>query len=315
MNVVRFAVCLLIVALQGCAPTLPNWQMTDPALMLPASYFSSGIAPASEKEAIDVYFGDRDMDVIEGIWVWGDSSFLVAIIRNDTGIYTAYDYLGVIVRSYSSFYSHGWSPGQVNLLLNASADPRVYTGANYGPRRNITNSPFILESPNVMKMSVYDRSSSREIETMLVRQYPDSRNGMIAASQRGESQGTCFLVSRDGVAVTSRHVVEKAKEISVILADGRKMRAVVTKQSSANDIAILKLEATTPDYLSFVTASSTRIGDEIFTIGFPSKIFLGSEAKFTEGSISALSGYQGDASNLQISAPVQPGSSGGQVGS
>jgi S1-C subfamily serine protease len=140
---------------------------------------------------------------------------------------------------------------------------------------------------------------------MLVREYPDSRNQ--------ESQGTCFLVSPDGIAVTSHHVVDGAKEISVTLADGKRVPAVINSKSAANDIAILSLNASTPDYLSLAKTKSAQLGDEIFTMGFPSRFILGSDPKFTEGSISALSGLQGDVSYLQISVPIQPGSSGGPV--
>ena len=55
------------------------------------------------------------------------------------------------------------------------------------------------------------------------------------------------------------------------------------------------------------------MGDWVFTFGFPTKSILGSEPKFTEGSVSALSGVGGEASFLQISVPVQPGNSGGPL--
>ena len=40
---------------------------------------------------------------------------------------------------------------------------------------------------------------------------------------------------------------------------------------------------------------------------------LGKEVKYTDGSISSLSGIQGDATFFQISVPVQPGNSGGSL--
>ena len=48
-------------------------------------------------------------------------------------------------------------------------------------------------------------------------------------------------------------------------------------------------------------------------MGFPVSNILGGEAKFTEGSISSLTGIQGDASYFQMSVPIQPGNSGGPV--
>jgi S1-C subfamily serine protease len=51
----------------------------------------------------------------------------------------------------------------------------------------------------------------------------------------------------------------------------------------------------------------------VFTIGFPVPQVLGEEPKFTEGSITSVSGPDAEASLLQVSIPVQPGNSGGPV--
>ena len=51
----------------------------------------------------------------------------------------------------------------------------------------------------------------------------------------------------------------------------------------------------------------------VFTYGFPVAQILGTEPKFTEGAISALSGVRGDSTYMQISTPIQPGNSGGPL--
>ena len=51
----------------------------------------------------------------------------------------------------------------------------------------------------------------------------------------------------------------------------------------------------------------------MFTIGYPTPSLLGRDPKYTNGTVSALSGVGGDASFMQISVPVQPGNSGGPV--
>jgi len=51
----------------------------------------------------------------------------------------------------------------------------------------------------------------------------------------------------------------------------------------------------------------------VFTIEFPATALLGTEPKYTEGAIGALSGLGGDASYLQISVPIQAGNSGGAL--
>jgi S1-C subfamily serine protease len=127
------------------------------------------------------------------------------------------------------------------------------------------------------------------------------------------SQGTCFVVSPNGLLVTSHHVIDDAENISVIFSDGRELAATTEKTSAATDLAILRVNAATPDHLTLASARGAKIGDQIFTVGFPSKQILGSSAKFTEGSVSSLSGIEGESTYMQISVPVQPGSSGGPV--
>jgi len=55
------------------------------------------------------------------------------------------------------------------------------------------------------------------------------------------------------------------------------------------------------------------LGDPVFTMSYPTPDLLGTDPKYTNGTISALSGIRGDASFLQMSVPVQPGNSGGPL--
>jgi len=66
-------------------------------------------------------------------------------------------------------------------------------------------------------------------------------------------------------------------------------------------------------YLSLARPRSLKIGDPVFTVGFPATNLLGSEPKFTDGSVSALSGLRGEATVIQTSVPIQPGNSGGPL--
>jgi S1-C subfamily serine protease len=48
-------------------------------------------------------------------------------------------------------------------------------------------------------------------------------------------------------------------------------------------------------------------------MGFPLPGALGTEVKYTSGDVSALSGAEDDKRVIQISAPIQPGNSGGPL--
>lgn len=127
------------------------------------------------------------------------------------------------------------------------------------------------------------------------------------------STGTCFAVSDAGLLLTANHVVDNAKSIEIKLADGRSEGAVVEQASSGTDLALLRIQVPTSGYLTLAPPRSAELGQPVFTLGFPATSLLGKDPKFTDGSISALSGIGGEASFLQISVPIQPGNSGGPL--
>ena len=55
------------------------------------------------------------------------------------------------------------------------------------------------------------------------------------------------------------------------------------------------------------------VAEDIFVLGYPMTSTMGDEIKYTTGVISSRTGFQGDVSQYQISAPVQPGNSGGPL--
>ncbi len=137
--------------------------------------------------------------------------------------------------------------------------------------------------------------------------------GAGAESKTIQRVGTAFVVRPDGFLLTAFHVVKDAKAIEISCPGSGKANAWVEKFSEANDLAVLRVaEGRTPTYLSLGDQRLVRLGEQVFTIGFPAPNLLGGEAKFTEGVISSLS-VGGDAGYMQISVPVQPGNSGGPL--
>jgi S1-C subfamily serine protease len=125
--------------------------------------------------------------------------------------------------------------------------------------------------------------------------------------------GTGFSVTPDGKILTAYHVVDGAKSLRVYLSGRTVVAAILDRSDPANDLAILNIMQSTPEYLSLAPPRSAKVGGRVFTVGFPVPGLLGQEPKYTEGTISALSGPGGSASLLQISIPIQPGNSGGPV--
>ena len=126
--------------------------------------------------------------------------------------------------------------------------------------------------------------------------------------------GTAFIVDPSGVLLTAHHVVDQATSITVSCNGQPPVRAAVTSSSPTVDLAVLTAVADlgTNTYLE-LSPSQPGLGDDVFTIGYPTPALLGRDPKYTNGTVSALSGVGGDASFLQISVPVQPGNSGGPL--
>ena len=125
--------------------------------------------------------------------------------------------------------------------------------------------------------------------------------------------GTGFVVNRDGWVLTNAHVVEGCAALEVA-GDGAGL-ATVTRvlHDDAADLAALHLDpapALAP--LAFRTARA-RLAEPVHAIGFPLADILTPSVRVTSGSVNALSGFDGGGELIQISAPVQPGNSGGPV--
>jgi S1-C subfamily serine protease len=141
----------------------------------------------------------------------------------------------------------------------------------------------------------------------------DGRGNQPRAEGNQVISGTGFFISPDGFMVTANHVVDGAKTISVVMADGTEHAATIVAASRATDIAVLKVEVSAAPYLALGNSSKLALGDEVYTIGFPAVEILGTGHKYSDGKISSLSGIEGDTAFLQISVPVQPGNSGGPL--
>jgi len=125
--------------------------------------------------------------------------------------------------------------------------------------------------------------------------------------------GTGFFITRQGQILTNAHVVDGCKTLSVSPIGGAPMRASVVSSDKSNDLAVLSTDAPVKAVAQLRGAQPVRQGETIVVYGFPLSERLSSGGAMTNGSISALAGPRDDTRFLQISAPVQPGNSGGPL--
>lgn len=132
------------------------------------------------------------------------------------------------------------------------------------------------------------------------------------ASESLKCTGSGFFISDDGSLVTNFHVVEGASRVVVKTKQGS-FSAQVVKLDPVNDIAILKVAGSGFRPLALTPSRAAKLGESVFTIGFPNPGLQGVEPKLTDGKISSLTGALDDARHFQISVAVQPGNSGGAL--
>lgn len=140
---------------------------------------------------------------------------------------------------------------------------------------------------------------------------------------KGETQGSGFMVSEDGLILTNRHVVSNEEaEYKVLLMDGTELPAEVVARDTLNDIALVKVlpsngKTFTP--VSFGDSDQLKVGQGVMAIGNA----LGQYSSTSTAGIVSATGRQLIASAgpqsenlvdlIQTDAAINPGNSGGPL--
>ncbi len=146
------------------------------------------------------------------------------------------------------------------------------------------------------------------------KQFPQFRQGMPGQERQrpdgGMGQGSGFIISADGYAVTNNHVVKDANEVTVTMTDGTELKAEVIGTDPKTDLALIKINSEKKfDHVVF-TDEEPRVGDWVMAVGNP----FGLGGTVTTGIISARGRDIGAGPYddfLQIDAAINRGNSGG----
>lgn len=120
--------------------------------------------------------------------------------------------------------------------------------------------------------------------------------------------GTAFFVNNTDL-VTAAHVVEGCSRMT--FADGAEL--TVLQVDAALDLAVMTSAKRSADWLKLSAEVQPRLGETVMALGYPYLGDLGQGLTVTGGNISALQGIDGSRDRVMISAPVQPGNSGGPL--
>ena len=129
---------------------------------------------------------------------------------------------------------------------------------------------------------------------------------------RASATGSGFIVG-DGRILTNNHVVEGCKSLAARNGAGQRVTAKLVGTDARRDLAVLAVPAGFGPPLVFRDSPAVRIGEPVVTYGFPLTGVLSSGPTLTTGDVSALAGLRDNPLHFTISAPVQPGNSGGPL--
>ena len=126
------------------------------------------------------------------------------------------------------------------------------------------------------------------------------------------SSGSGFAVL-DGRLLTNNHVVADCSRMVARNTHGQRVVARVDVTDPRRDLALLTVVSGFAPPVIFRSDPPVRRGETVVTYGFPLSGLLSSGPTLTTGDVSALAGLRNNPTNFQISAPVQPGNSGGPL--
>ena len=153
-----------------------------------------------------------------------------------------------------------------------------------------------LKGEEFINVTVYERINPAIV--LVEAQLPD-----------GISSGTGCVINRNGVILTSSHVVERSSYIEVTTSKGEVYKAEVIKSENTNgDLALLRIkpQKPLPATIKLGDSSLVKVGQKVLAIGNP----FGFNGTLTTGIVSRID-YERN--KIQTDAAINPGSSGGPI--
>ena len=169
--------------------------------------------------------------------------------------------------------------------------------------------------PSVVRVVGFDPPGAND---SLAKPPGKARSPQAKSVGENTSIGTGVVITEAGAILTNLHVVNGAKRLQLLFADGTESEAVVTGIDADNDLAVLQAK-TLPDDLQPATLVSTgdlKTGDEVVAVGFPFGFGPSASAGVVSGlkrEFRSADGTQTLGNLIQFDAAANPGNSGGPL--
>ncbi len=138
--------------------------------------------------------------------------------------------------------------------------------------------------------------------------------------QQVKGLGSGFLISPDGYIITNDHVAGNAKEITVTLTGGEKLKAEIVGTDAVSDICLLKVEGKNLPYLTLGNSDEVIVGEWAIAFGNPFGLFeINDKPTVTVGVISSTGMNLGRVESrvyrdmIETDAAINGGNSGGPL--
>ena len=288
---------------------LTSCETTDPTVNLSPKYpWPEGL---NKNQFIEKFFKGKNLSRIEGVYAGSNNRYEVAIIKNDFGVETNYDYLAILTDA-----NYGiWKRGEIKFKLKKTATPTIFTGNYYMGDKSTVGRTFFLKD-GYLEVGLPTGYYGTDQKALFLKSYPEySESSSTTAKKEKEvtpSSGTAFFVDNKGHVITNYHVIEKCNNKSKIIFNGEEVPAKLIAKDKYLDLALLRVDIKNPNYINISDKAPKKL-QRIIAAGYPFGKYLSDDLKFTSGIISSLKGLDDDSTRLQIDAALNPGNSGGPI--
>jgi Do/DeqQ family serine protease len=192
------------------------------------------------------------------------------------------------------------------VVANASVPLPVIQQASGVP----TLAPILKKiTPAVVGISIKSRAPDGNAQQRKPR---DAKPAAVDQQVRAAGSGV-IIDARQGLVITNNHVVDRAEEIAVQLADGRELAAKLVGGDPDTDVAVIKIPAENLTAIPIGNSDQVEVGDFVLAIGNPFLIGQTVSSGIVSGLNRTNVGIEQYENFIQTDAAIYPGNSGGAL--